>query len=328
MVFCSSRARAFGERLRRVKRVLKIGGVVLVVTLGLAVASIWEPDRPVSQLTARWAPPPSQFVELQGLRVHLRDVGPRGDPVPVVLLHGTSASLHTWAGWVKALEGTHRVISLDLPGFGLTGPFPDGDARIARTLELLGALLEKLEVRRCVLAGNSYGGRLAWEFAVLHPEQVEKLVLVDASGYPRSSTSVPIGFRIAATPGLRTLAEVFLPRTLIEKSVRNVYGDPSRVTPELVDRYFELTLREGNRGALGRRMELPLEGEVSKLKGLTMPTLIIWGGQDRLIPPENARRFDEDIPNSRLVMFDALGHVPQEEDPVVTAAEVEKFLAP
>jgi pimeloyl-ACP methyl ester carboxylesterase len=309
------------------KRVLSITAGVLLVTLSLVGASVWEPDRPVSSLTARWALPPSQFVEVEGLRVHLRDVGPREDPVPLVLLHGTSASLHTWEGWVTALEGTHRVMTLDLPGFGLTGPFPDGDARIVRTLELLRTLLAKLGVQRCVLGGNSYGGRLAWEFALRHPEHVEKLVLVDASGYPRDATSVPIGFRIAATPGLRKLAEVMLPRALIEKSLRNVYGDPSKVTPELVDRYFELTLREGNRGALARRMEQPFEGEVEKLKSLSMPALIMWGGEDRLIPPENGRRFARDLPHARLVMFETLGHVPQEEDPVRTAAEVEAFLA-
>lgn len=313
--------------MRVVKRAMQVFGLVVVLAIAAYVARAWEPDRPVDQLSARWAPPPSQFVEIDGLRVHLRDVGPREDPTPVVLLHGTSASLHTWEGWVSALEGKHRVISLDLPGFGLTGPFADGDARLERTLNLLVSLLAKLEVKRCVLAGNSYGGRLAWEFAVAHPEMVAKLVLVDAGGYPRNSTSVPLGFRIAQTPGLRVLGEVLLPRSLVERSVKNVYGDPSKVTPELVDRYFELTLRAGNRAALGRRMDqVPAEGDVAKLKGLKMPTLILWGGLDRLIPPENARRFDAEVPNSRLVVFEALGHVPHEEDPVATVAEVVRFL--
>ncbi|MDP1821710.1 MAG: alpha/beta hydrolase [Archangium sp.] len=306
----------------------KVLGLVLLLALVVFVARAWEPDRPVEALTARWAQPPSQFLEVDGLRVHLRDVGPRDDPAPLVLLHGTSASLHTWQGWVSRLEQHHRVITLDLPGFGLTGPFPDGDARLERTLHLLAALLGKLQVSRCVLAGNSYGGRLAWEYAALHPEQVSRLVLVDAGGYPRNSTSVPLGFRIAQTPGLRVLAEVLLPRGLIERSVKNVYGDPGKVTPELVDRYFELTLRAGNRAALGRRMDqVPAEGDVATLKRLPMPALILWGGQDRLIPPDNGRRFDEDLPRSRLVMFDALGHVPHEEDPAATVAELEKFLA-
>ncbi|MDP2269887.1 MAG: alpha/beta hydrolase [Archangium sp.] len=304
------------------KRVALVTFVLLIALIAL----VWEPDRPVESLTARWAPPPSQFVEVNGLRVHLRDVGPRDDALPIVLLHGTSASLHTWEGWVAALESKHRVISLDLPGFGLTGPFADGDESIERTLQLLTSLLAQLKVERCVLAGNSYGGRLAWELAVARPELVHRLVLVDAAGYPRNSTSVPLGFRIAATPGLRRLAEVLLPRALIERSVQNVYGDPSKVTPGLVDRYFELTLRAGNRAALGRRIAQQREGETAKLEALSTPTLILWGGQDRLIPPENAQRFHADLPHSTLIMFEALGHVPQEEDPAATVAEVVKFL--
>lgn len=311
-----------------VERVKKILAAILLLLVFLGVASVWEPDRPVETLTAKWAPPPSQFLEIEGLRVHVRDVGPRDDPTPLVLLHGTSASLHTWQGWVTVLESRHRVITLDLPGFGLTGPWPDGDARLERTLSLLSELLEKLQVSHCVLVGNSYGGRLAWEFAVLHPDAVAKLVLIDASGYPHSSTSVPLGFRIAQTPGLRRLGEYLLPRGLIEKSVKNVYGDPSKVTPDLVDRYFELTLRAGNRAALGRRMDqVPLEGDTSKLRGLTTPTLILWGAKDRLIPPENAQRFKTDLPNSMLVIFDALGHVPHEEDPAATVTELQRFLA-
>lgn len=310
------------------KRAFQWAGVLLLAGLVGFLVTAWEPDRSVEQLSARWAPPPSQFVKVDGLEVHLRDVGPREDPTPLVLLHGTSASLHTWQGWVSALEGQHRVITLDLPGFGLTGPFPDGDARLERTLHLLEALLTKLQVSRCVLVGNSYGGRLAWEYAVMHPEAVVKLVLVDAGGYPRNSTSVPLGFRIGQTPGLRVLGEVLLPRSLVEKSVKNVYGDPSKVTPELVERYFELNLRAGNRAALARRMEqVPSEGDVTKLKTLPMPTLILWGGQDRLIPPENAHRFAADLPHGRLVLFEKLGHVPHEEDPASTVAEFEKFLS-
>lgn len=112
--------------MRRVIRVLL--GVLLV--LGLSVAGFivlnWAPDRPVEELQARWAPAPSQFIELMGMQVHLRDEGPRDDAEPLLLLHGTSASLHTWEGWVADLKRTRRVISVDLPGFGLTGPFPDG----------------------------------------------------------------------------------------------------------------------------------------------------------------------------------------------------------
>lgn len=303
--------------------------LALVAVTGVGVALSWAPDRPVETLTARWAPPPSQFVPLQGMQVHLRDEGPRTDPQPIVLLHGTSASLHTWDGWADALKDQRRVIRMDLPGFGLTGPMPDGDYRLTRYVNFVIALLDQLGVQQAVLAGNSFGGNLAWKIAVDHPQRVSKLVLVDAAGYPFDPASMPIGFKIAQIPALRPMMEHTLPRSMIESSVRNVYGDPAKVTPELVDRYLELTLRAGNRGALVERFRQSPSGEfTAQIPQVRQPTLILWGGQDRLIPPDNARQFQRDIVGSRLVMFEQLGHVPHEEDPKVTVAAVQRFLSP
>jgi pimeloyl-ACP methyl ester carboxylesterase len=294
---------------------------------GALFALAWAPDRPVAALQARWAPPPSVFLEVDGLQVHLRDEGPRDDPAPLVLLHGTSASLHTWDGWTAELSGSRRVIRIDLPGFGLTGPFPDADYRPERYLRFMRALLDGLALRRCVLAGNSFGGQLAWMTALAEPGRVEKLVLVDAAGYPFVPESVPVGFRVARMPLVNQLMRFTLPRGLVESSVRNVYGDPSKVTGALVDRYYEITLREGNRDALLRRFEqFPSGPEAARIAGLRLPTLILWGGRDRLIPPGDAGRFHRDIAGSELVVFPALGHVPHEEDPRATAAAVRTFL--
>ena len=274
-----------------------------------------------------WAPPPSQFVSIEGMQMHLRDEGSRTDPQPIVLLHGTSASLHTWDGWTEALKSGRRVIRMDLPGFGLTGPMPDGNYRLSRYVEVVIALLDQLEVSQVVLAGNSFGGNLAWKIAVDHPHRVSKLVLVDAAGYPFDPQSMPIGFKIAQIPALRPLMQNTLPRSMIESSVRNVYGDPSKVTQELIDRYHDLTLRAGNRGALVERFRQSPSGEfTAQISQVRQPTLILWGGQDRLIPPDNAAKFGRDIAGSRVVMFDALGHVPHEEDPAATVAAVQRFL--
>jgi len=105
-----------------------------------------------------------------------------------------------------------------------------------------------------------------------------------------------------------------------------VYGDPAKVSPELVDRYYELTLRAGNRSALAKRFEQPLSGDTERLKTLKIPTLVLWGSKDRLIPPDNGKRFAADIAGARLVEFPELGHVPQEEDPVQTVAALRDFL--
>ena len=313
------------------KTALKVlGGLVLALTVlvGIGVVRAWAPDREVDSLKARWAPEPSQFVSLMGMQVHLRDEGPRNDLHPIVLLHGTSASLHTWDGWAEALKGERRVIRMDLPGFGLTGPMPDGNYQLTRYVDFLVALLDQLGVKQAVVAGNSFGGGLAWKLAVDHPQRVAKLVLIDAAGYPYDPTSVPIGFKVAQISWLRPVMENVLPRSMIESSVRNVYGDPAKVTPELIDRYFELTLRAGNRHALGERFRQSPGGQyAAEIPSVKQPTLILWGGQDRLIPPDNADHFQRDIAGSRLVVFDRLGHVPHEEDPAATVAALRSFLA-
>jgi pimeloyl-ACP methyl ester carboxylesterase len=310
---------------------LRLFGVLLMLT-AVAVALSRAPDRPVQTLVARWAPPPSEFIDVKGQLVHLRDEGPRGDPAPVVLLHGTGASLHTWQGWATQLRKTRRVISLDLPGFGLTGPFTGsymaddyrGDTYARFVLDVMDAL----KIGRAAIAGNSLGGEIAWRIATLSPTRVERLILVSAAGYAFTPDSVPLGFRIAYVPLVNRLAEHLLPRPLVAHSVAQVYGDPSRVDDALVDRYFELTLREGNRRALGLRLQQLEHGaHAERIKSIALPTLILWGGRDRLIPPSNAHRFAADIRGSRLVVFDDLGHVPHEEDPARTLQAVQTFLS-
>ena len=307
---------------------LVLAGVVFFSLLGIYLT--WAPDKPVASLTAQWAPPPSQFIALQGMQVHLRDEGPRDDPLPIVLLHGTSASLHTWEGWAEALRGQRRVIRMDLPGFALTGPNPENDYSIERYVAFVAALADQLGVQRFVLGGNSLGGQIAWATAVAHPERVASLVLVDASGYAFESAKtpidVPIGFQMARIKPLAPLVENTLPRGLVEKSVKAVYGDPSKVTPPLVDLYYDMTLRAGNRAALGRRIEQGYTGNIQDLSQIKVPTLLLWGGRDRLIPLEFGERFARDIGGSKLVVFGELGHVPHEEDPALTVAEVKKFL--
>jgi pimeloyl-ACP methyl ester carboxylesterase len=310
--------------------IVRIFGALLILS-ALALALVRTPDWPVSALVARWAPAPSDFIEVKGQLVHLRDEGPREDPLPIVLVHGTSASLHTWEGWVKGLKTQRRVITFDLPGFGLTGPFSGqyeadnyhGDAYARFVIDLL----DTLKIERAVIGGNSLGGEVAWRTAYAAPTRVAALVLVDAAGPAFVPESIPIGFRVARIPLLNRISEVALPRELVAQSLANVYGDPSMVTPELVDRYFETTLREGNRRALRLRMQHLNNGEHAERIGtLKLPTLILWGGRDRLIPPPIGQEFKRLIVGSELVVFDTLGHVPQEEDPARSLEPVKRFL--
>jgi pimeloyl-ACP methyl ester carboxylesterase len=311
-------------------RILKISSFTLlffISTVAVFFIANAEPDRSVADLKARWTDVASQFMPIAGMQVHYKDEGPRDDTLPIVLLHGTSASLHTWDGWADALKAQRRVIRFDMPAFGLTGPSPDHDYSIENYASTVISILDTLGVEHCLLGGNSLGGYIAWATAVLYPERIKQLVLVDASGYPFESESVPIGFKIAQTPILNTLMEGVLPKFLVASSVENVFGDPSKVTPELVDRYFELTTRAGNRQALVERFRQTQPGEFSKrVKEINIPTLILWGQLDHLIPPAIADRFHQDIASSTLVRFETLGHVPHEEDPASTVAALKDFL--
>lgn len=305
----------------------KLIGVLLILT-AIAVPLAREPDRPVESLVARWGLPPSTFVDLDGQLVHLRDEGPRSDPLPIVLLHGTSASLHTWDGWAAELSKTRRVVRLDLPGFGLTGPRADARYGLDDDVGFVLRLLDHLRLPRVVLAGNSLGGRIAWRAATVAPQRVDRLVLVDAAGVPDSIRSVPLGWRLARVPGLGALMEWLLPRAAVVQGLVAVYGDPQRIDDALVGRYMELTLREGNRTALRQRLQQYLPGEhADAIAGIHQPTLILWGGRDGVIDPAAAAVFERLIPGSQRVMFDRLGHVPHEEDPAATLVPVQAFLA-
>jgi pimeloyl-ACP methyl ester carboxylesterase len=305
---------------------LVLAGVLFFGTIG--VIATWAPDLPVEELKGRWAPPPSRFVEVNGIQVHLRDEGPHDDPVPVVLLHGTAASLHTWQGWAVALRDQRRVIRFDLPGFGLTGPNRQNDYSTAADVLFVRALVDKLGVQRFVIAGNSLGGLIAWNVAARMPDRVDRLILVDAAGYPPLATPQerPLALAVARIPGVRQLFNYVLPRGLVESALRKLYGDPVKVTPELVDLYSEINRRAGDREALARRADQVRPADLSLLKEIKAPTLILWGGRDRLLPPEMGSRFEDDIPGSKLVVFPDLGHMPMEEDPLRTAAAVRRFL--
>ncbi len=303
------------------------GLVLIVLALGISFSFAFTADRSLDSLRERWAPSPSQFLPVNGNTLHVRDQGPRDDSLPILLIHGTSASLHTWEGWTTALIPSRRVIRFDLPGFGLTGPRASGSYRIQDYVDDVIALMDHLQLPRVVIAGNSLGGEIAWNTALQAPERVAALVLVDSAGYAFVPKSIPVGFRLARNPLTAPLVRWMTPRQVVADSVRSTFGHPENVDEETIDRYYELTLRAGNRGALVARIEQMEYGDnAAQIAGIKQPTLILWGGRDQLIPPENADRFHADIAGSRLVVFDDLGHIPQEEDPARTLVPVQEFL--
>ncbi|MDH4255246.1 MAG: alpha/beta hydrolase, partial [Gammaproteobacteria bacterium] len=247
--------------------------IVTGLALGVAIVFVagYTDDIPLAELTRKYATPGSRFVDVLGMRVHYRD---EGDGPPLVLLHGTSSSLQTWDAWVDILRYDFRVVRLDLPGFGLTGPDPMRDYSIDRYIEFVDAFANAAGLGAFSVAGNSLGGQIAWHYALVYPERVQRLVLIDAAGHPeRAAMNESLAFRLARIPILNRFVTVLTPRSLIEKSVLEVYGEDSKVTPELVDRYFDLVRRPGNRQAFVDRVRNIDRDPVRDPRGVVQPTL-------------------------------------------------------
>ena len=284
-------------------------------------------DIPLNELKAKYAKTASSFIAVNGMDVHFRDEGNKADTIPIVLIHGTGASLHTFDVWADSLKKSNRVVRMDLPGYGLTGPFPDANYLMPHYTAFISDFLTALGIKKCVLGGNSLGGQIAWNFTLEHPDQVEKLILIDATGYPMGSKSVPIAFKVAKTPVLNKLLTYITPRSMVRASVENVYFDTSKVTDSLVERYFELTLRAGNRQAFVDRFEISVNTSAyNNIKNIQQSTLILWGAEDLLIPLESAYKFQKALPNNTLVILNDIGHTPMEESPTESLVPVFEFL--
>jgi len=310
------------------KKFIKVLKYLFLVILALVISFCvlnYRADMPVAELKAKYATAESRFMDLDGMAVHYRDEGNPADKTPVVLLHGTAASLLTWNGWTSALKDEHRVIRLDLPGYGLTGPNPAQDYSMNFYVRFLHDFLEKIDVHRFYLAGNSLGGKIAWEYALAYPDNVKKLILIDAAGYPLSHGK-PLAIRLASTPVLKNIVLYVTPKSLVEKSLKEVYADDRKVTEQLVEQYYDMACRAGNRAAFVARAGMVDDNDYLKIKRIQTRTLILWGEADAWIPVENAYKFEKDLPHNRMVIFRNFGHIPQEENPSESVKEVLAFL--
>lgn len=283
-------------------------------------------DIPVADLKKAYANSHSKFIDIDGLQVHYRD---EGKGFPIVLVHGTASSLHTWDAWTEKLKENYRVIRMDLPAFGLTGPNATGDYSIKSYTRFLNSFLNEIKIDSFHLAGNSLGGNIAWNFAADYPQKVGKLLLVDPSGLPTNKPQ-PMVFKMAKTPAIRSLFLFITPEFFIRKNLEEVYADDSRITDALVARYHKMALREGNRQAFIDRANMDFKlgdkANLDKLKSVTTPTLLLWGKQDQWIPVANGVRMNELMPNATLHILENSGHVPMEENPQESLAITLDFL--
>ncbi len=287
------------------------------------------PDVPAEDLRAKYGSPDSQYVELSpGFTVHLRDQGPKDAPA-LFLVHGSNASLHTWEPWVTRLSSRFRLVSLDLQGHGLTGPILDNCYTTACMASTVEAVRAKLGIERLAIAGNSMGGGVAIAYALSHPERVAGLVLVDSSGAAMAgSGSVPLGFRIARTPVLRDVAASITPRFLVARTLEASVSIKAVASEEAITRYWELLRAPGNREAtLDRFGQGFARFDRAALAPLAnTPVLILWGEEDALIPVAAARWFKDALPAAQMIIYPGIGHIPHEETPDRSAADVAAFV--
>lgn len=304
------------------KRVLL--GFLAFVLLLVAATAVWlyTPDLPREEVEARYLRGPSDYREVGGQRLHVRVDG--AGPA-IVLLHGFGSSLLTWDAWAQDLAKDHTVVRFDLPGHGLSAPDPAGDYGTGRTVAVLGDLLDTLGLERVTLVGNSMGGLVSWRFAAEHPERVEKLVLIDASGFV--PPGVPYGQKVEV-PWVFRAMRTMLPESMMRGSLASMYGDPGRLDAATVRRYWEMMRVPGVRDALVRQLEdFTTVDPAPLLARIGAPTLILWGERDALVPVTDAARFAAALPAATVVTYPDLGHMPMEEAPERTLADLRAFLS-
>jgi len=254
----------------------------------------------------------------------------------MVALHGIMDSSHAWEGWINEIGEHYRIVAVDLPGFGLTGPLLSGDYSMETYVQFIEDFVEALGLHHFHLVGNSLGGGVAWNYAIKHANRIDKLILIDPVGFPQV---VPEIVWFVSLPVVDRIIPVFTPRLIFSRYVKQVYGNPKNASDEIIDRFFEIALRPGSRSAVVRIFKLMVEQAKDKDLGKRIPeldqlglgarTLLMWGQEDRWIPVDHARRWRESVPSlsgERCKIYNGAGHIPHEEIPTETAHDADQFL--
>src|SRR6185436_19517486 len=267
----------------------------------------------------------SHFAEIDGVRVHYQE---KGTGTPLILLHGFTSSTYSWKDVLDPLSKTFRVIAIDLKGFGFSGK-PDGDYTRRAQASLVEHLLEHLNIEKAWLCGNSMGGEVALNVALANPQRVAGLILIDSAGVevPGSGSLAP-GYLLVPGIGRMLIALSLTSDKLVRQGLAKSFYDQAKVTDDRVTTYYRpLQTRGGQLAALRARTQFSMFPVEPNLGQINVPTLILWGAQDALIPLAAGTKMSKLIKNSELVVFDNCGHLPQEEMPTRTVDEMTKFVS-
>jgi pimeloyl-ACP methyl ester carboxylesterase len=306
---------------------LKLAALILLppalLLAGLA-AWLYTPDKSGAALRAKYDDPATTYPNIDGIALRVRDTGSPAAPA-LILLHGFGGSLDTWQPWADTLDKTYRVIRIDLPGFGLTGPDPTSDYADERATALIAALMDHLHIQTATLIGNSLGGRIAWQFAAAYPNRTDKLILISPDGFASPGFDYDKAPKI---PFIMQLLPYTHPKFMLRANLAVAYANPENLTPATFTRYDDMMRAPGDRAAMLVRMsQTILQNPKPTLQKIKAPTLLLWGAKDGMIPITNASNYQADIPNTKLVTLPTLGHVPFEEAPAASLPPVLQFLA-
>jgi pimeloyl-ACP methyl ester carboxylesterase len=295
--------------------------LLLIIAIAIALLSLVRLDKRFQALVPLYTDSQSSFFVWKGINVHFKD---EGHGIPIILLHGTSSSLHTWDKLASSLKRYYRIIRMDLPGFGLTGPRPDRDYSLNAYVQFINAFAQHLEVSRFILAGNSWGGLLAWYYSSQHQQKVLGLILIDAAGHRMSK--IPKRFVACGSILGRWAIRHTMFKKMVKMGLQEAYGNPHLIDDAMVKRYRDLMLREGNRLAFLDFVKVRKWPDLRLLSIIHSPTLILWGRLDHIYNVEQAFAFKKILPHAALAIVENAGHVPMEEEPDICARHILEFI--
>lgn len=303
-----------------------IGRSLLVLAVlglvGLGVALWVYRDIPAADLEARYVGPTSRFINIEGVRMHYRDEG--NGPV-VVLFHANFSNLIDWDPWVDALKDRYRVVRVDIPSHGLTGPDPTGDYGLPRTLALVGRFVDALGIEKATFGGTSLGGTIAIHYTVANPGRAERLILLNPGSLEGREKKSRGG-----VPKAAYVLKYILPRALPEFMLRSGFGDPDKVPDELIDRWYDMWMREGQREAQLDRLSQYQSGDIEDLvRSIRVPVLLLWGEANSTAKFEQSVEFREllkDAPSLTFISYPGVGHMAVEQAGPEIARDVRAWL--
>lgn len=298
-------------------------GVFIVIVVLLLVARLFLTTGLTKDDLSQFAY--STLTLPNGTSVNYRVQG-NSDGVPLLLIHGGGDSLDTWQPWAERLTD-YKTISVDLPGHGLTDPDPDKAYGRWMFAQFVRDFADALELQRFVIGGNSYGGETALRFVIDNPGRATAMVLVSSGGYLGEAPETEAEMLEMVNSPLRSLMPYLTSREAIRDSL-DEYLLPAAITPELVDRMYWLSRYEKNRSTFYDMIAYAAETyrDIEGLDEIDIPVLLLWGKHDKVTPPDMGRRFDQEISNSKLIIYENAGHVAMVENPDESAQDVRQFL--